>query len=237
MKLPVFALIVLTSSSLALAQESTQPYEPAVPPASIGVYGGGGYGGYGGGYYNGLGAGSTVAGSAETGMANVISAKGSYNLSTSAAAVNMTHAQSQEIQNHQQYENTYFEMRAENTAARNAEREPPPTPQQLARIAKETAPKPLSPNDINHVTGDLNWPGPLQMEMFASERQQLQALVGSQTQMGNLSYQDQMKARSIINNMDTKLKSQIRKMPPEDCVACKDFLKSLMFTTAKCHLS
>src|SRR5262245_25745017 len=77
--------------------------------------------------YGGYGGGTTAAGSASTGMANVISAQGDYNLSTSEAAINMTQAQSAEIQNRQEYTNTYFEMRATNKAARAAEEGPPPT--------------------------------------------------------------------------------------------------------------
>lgn len=236
MKSLLSTLVVLATTSWAIGQQPpTQPYEPAVPPPSIGVYGGGGYGGYYGGW--GGGAGSTVEGSAATGMANVISARGSYNLSTSAAAVNMTHAQSQEIQNHQQYENTYFEMRENNRAAVDAERGPPPTAQQLARIAQETTPKPLNPDAINHVTGELEWPEALQMDMFAADRQKLQALLGSYTQMGHLNYADQMKARALINDMAGKLKTQIRTIPPQDYVICKDFLSGLMVTTAKCYIS
>ena len=126
------ACLMSVSLALGQGQSSTQPYQPAVPPPSIGGYGGGGYGfGLGG------GVGSTVQGSAMTGMANVISAKGSYNLSTSAAAVNMTQAQKNEIENHQLYTNTYFDMRATNKAARAAEEGPRVTAEQVARMAHE----------------------------------------------------------------------------------------------------
>lgn len=222
---------LLLSASLALAQQSQAPYQPAVPPPSFGGYGGGyGYGGYGG-------AGTTVAGSAATGMANAISAKGSYNLSTSAAAVNMTQAQKNEIQNHQLYTNTYFEMRATNKKARAAEDGPPPTAEQLARMAHETAPKPLSAGEMNEVTGKISWPQALQLDLFATDRQKLEAVVGNYSQMGNLNYQDQITARGLINDMAAKLKTQIRNMPSTDYTTCKEFLRSLMFTTAHCQLS
>ena len=114
-----FLLILMAFPALMLAQSAppypgksgaSQPYQPAVPPPSM-VNGYGGWSEYGG------TGGGTVAGSAMNGMANVISAKGNYNLSTSAAAMNMTQVQKQEIQNHQQYTNTYFDMRATNRAA------------------------------------------------------------------------------------------------------------------------
>ena len=92
------------------------------------------------------------------GMANVISAKGNYNLSTSAAAINMTQAQKNEIQNAQLYTDTYFQMRATNKAARQAEAGPPPTIEQLARIAREGAPKPVTTQQVNPMSGQISWP-------------------------------------------------------------------------------
>lgn len=122
----ICAVLLLVSIAYGHQQATEAPYQPAVAPPSMGGYGGGGYGGYYGG-----GVGSTAAGSASTGMANVISARGSANLNNSAAAVNYTQAQSNEIKNHEQYTNTYFDMRATNKAARAAEDGPPPTAEQM----------------------------------------------------------------------------------------------------------
>ena len=90
-------MLVAVCSVAALVQAQAPgatPYQPAVPAASTVNS----YGGWAGGYSGG----ATVAGSAMNGMANAISAKGDYNLSTSAAAVNMTQAQKNEIENRQQ---------------------------------------------------------------------------------------------------------------------------------------
>lgn len=237
MKRSAFLLSLLTLVSFALGQQpqTTQtqaPYQPAVPAPSVGMYGGGGYGyGYGG------GAGTTAAGSSLTGMANVISAQGDYNLSTSAAAVNYTQAEKQEIQNRQLYTDTYFEMRETNKRAREAERGPLPTAEQLARIAHETAPKPLSPGEVNQVTGKLNWPSALQSDSFAPARSEFEKLFTSYSQLGTLNYTDQTKARKIIQGMNEQLKGLIRDIPPTDYTACKNFLQSLMYTTCKCQLS
>ena len=235
MKRSVPFLAMLTVVSLALGhqaqQQSTQnqPYQPAVPAPSVGVYGGGN-GFYGGGS-------NTAAGSAMNGMSNVISARGDAALSKSAAAVNLTEAQSREIQNRQQYTNTYFEMRETNKQARAAARGPPPTAEQLARLAHERVPRKLSPGEVNEVTGKLNWPSALTLDMFAADRKQFEGLFRSYSQMGTLDYAKQVKAREIINSMNKKLKAQVRTLPTPDYVACKSFLKSLMFTTCKSHLS
>ncbi len=226
------AVLLLVSIAYGHQQSTEAPYQPAVAPPSMGGYGGGGYGGY----YGGGGA-STAAGSASTGMANVISARGSANLNNSAAAVNYTQAQSNEIKNHEQYTNTYFDMRATNKAAREAEEGPPPTAEQMARIAHEGVPKQLSPSQFNHVTGQIDWPQALQLDMFATERQQLESVIGTYSQIGTLNYADQLKVRKLINDMAAKLKTQVRQMPPPDYAACKSFLNSLIYATSKVQLS
>ena len=138
---------------------TSPPYQPAVPaPTITSPYAG--YGGYSGG--------GTVAGSAMNGMANMISAKGNYNLSTSAAAINMTQARKNHIQNQQLAASTYFEMRAANRAARAAERGPSPTMEQLIRIAKERRPEDRwGRAKWIPSTAQLNWPSALQQDMFA----------------------------------------------------------------------
>ncbi len=172
-----------------------------------------------------------------TGMSNVISAKGNYNLNSSAAAMNMTQVQKQEIQNKQDNTNAYFAMRETNREATAAEAGPKLTAEQLARLAHETAPKPLSPGEFDAVTGTLDWPQALQLDEFASDREQLEKLFASFTEMGALKYADQTKARQIINSMNKRLKSKIHTLPAQDYSTCKSFLQSLIFTTCKCRLS
>ncbi len=235
-RLWVLLLIIVVFPAMILAQNypsqypapsgSPPPYQPAVPPPSI-VNGYGGYAGYGG------TGGGTVAGSAMNGMASVISAKGNYNLSTSAAAVNMTQAQKQEIQNRQQWTNTYFDMRATNRAARKAEEGPPPTMEQIARVARDGAPKPLASDQWNPVTGTISWPALLQQDQFSPQRTELEQLLAKQATYGRLDYADQMKARQNIETMFAGLKSQIKDAPPQDWMASQSFLKSMNYAVTK----
>ena len=74
--------------------------------------------------------------------------QGNRNLSNSAAAVNMTQAQKNEIENRQLATNTYFQCAGQREQAAAA-RGPPPTMEQLARIAKDGAPKPLGSNQMD----------------------------------------------------------------------------------------
>ena len=177
-----------------------------------------------------------MAGSAMNGMASVISAKGDYNLSTSAAAVNMTQAQKNEIENRQQYTNTYFEMRETNRKARAAEAGPNPTMEQLVKLAKEGVPKPLSPSQMDPVNGRIDWPTALQEASFASQRSEVEQLFAMRAKYGGLGYADQSKVRQIIDAMFSELKAQIRQIPPPDYVACRDFLQSLTYAASKTEL-
>ena len=207
----------------------TQPYEPAVPPPSMNFYGGAG--GYG---YN-IG-GTTPAGSAMNGMANAISAKGNYNLSTSAAAINMTQAQSNEMQNHQQYENTYFQMQNANQAYQKAHAQPRPTEEQLVRLAREEAPQPVSPSEVNPTSGKVNWPNVLMEPGFAADRTLLEQYSAEKAAHGSLCIADEMAARTTIESMFAELKTQVRIVPPQDYIDSRNFLRSMIYALAHSDL-
>ncbi len=226
------AISAILLAQIVAAQNQTtdsgsQPYQPSVPAGTTTNVGG---------YYGGSYGASTAAGSAMTGMANAVSAMGSYNLSTSAAAVNMTQARRNNIENQQAYTNTYFQMRAANQAYREAERGPRPTADQLARLARDGAPKPLSPSDVNSVNGEISWPPVLQQEGFASERVVLDQLSATMATHGSLSFSDQMAARKTVETMFASLKSQIKDIPPQDYITSRHFLRSLIYATARSDL-
>jgi hypothetical protein len=214
----LFSIAAVTAIALLPAQVRGQ-YPP--PP-------GYGYGyGYGGG---------TAASYNMNGMANMISAKGSYNLQSSQAAINMTQAQSQEIANHQQYTNTYFQMRETNRAYTEKERGPHPTAEQLARIAADGVPKPISPGEMDPVSGSLAWPDLLQDDQFEGDRAQVEKLVAKQASQGRLGFSDQKLARETIDNMFDELKAEIRDVPPQQYTSARSFLQSLIYQLTKTEL-
>ncbi|MBN2294375.1 MAG: hypothetical protein JXM70_18245 [Pirellulales bacterium] len=228
----LMALCVVMLGRIGTAQYQTQnpnsqPYQPAVPPPSMTTA----YGAYPG--YAGA---STAAGSKLNGMANVVSAKGNYNLSTSAAAVNMTQAQSKEIQNHQQYENTYFQMKQTNQAYQKAHAGPRPTEQQLVRLAREGLPKPVSSSQVNPVNGKIKWPAVLQMPCFAENRATLEKYSAKMAANGSLNIADQIDARKTIESMFKELKQQINNVPTYDYLASHKFLRSMIYALAHSDL-
>jgi hypothetical protein len=222
-------MVVAACPLLALGQPpgaapKPAPYQPAVPaPSTVNAYGG----------WAGNTGGGTVAGSAMNGMASVISAAGDYNLSTSAAAINMTQAQKNEIENRQQYTNTYFEMRATNKQARAAEAGPKPTMEQLTRMAQEGVPKKLTPSNLDPVSGTIAWPSMLQTEPYEPQRTELNQIFATTASNGGMAFSDQMKARQAIDGMFSVLKSQVRDVPPAVYVASREFLQSLKYTVCK----
>ncbi|OHB85183.1 MAG: hypothetical protein A2V98_20430 [Planctomycetes bacterium RBG_16_64_12] len=171
------------------------------------------------------------------GMGNVISSKGNYNLATSEAAINMTQAQQNEIQNHLTYANTYFQMKETNQAYKKAQAKPRPTEEQLARWAREAAPQPVSPSEVDPVSGAINWPNVLQQDSFAAQRTALEQLSAQKAAHGSLSISDEMAARKTIESMFAQLKSQVRDVPTQDYIASKHFLQSMIYALAHTGLS
>jgi hypothetical protein len=208
------------------SRDNSPPYQPSVPAPSVSSYSG--WPGYSGG--------QTPAGAALSGMASVISAQGDYNLATSAAAVNLTQADRNDIQNRQLAASTYWEMREAWRAQRDARRGPPPTMEQVARLAHYGVPKPLTPNEFDAVSGKLNWPSVLQQDSFASERDEVDQLFEKWAQYGTLTYAEQTKVRESINALFDQLNSQIKSIPPQVYTEARRFLRSVIYAATKADL-
>ena len=223
-RLIAFALFLVPSVD-AFAQ-SSQSYTPAVPAqASVSAYGG----------YMDTGA-STLEEGAMRGMASVISAKGDYNLATSAAAVNLTQAEKQDIVNRRDATQTYFDMQEINRAGRAVKKSPRLSQDQLVRIAAQAAPTKLSFNEIDLVSGRIYWPALLQKQEFASERAALEALSLKRAQYGSLGASDHEAAGQVIGTMSAKLKGLIKMASAQQYTASKNFLKNLMFAATGSQL-
>jgi len=183
------------------------------------------------------GGGGTAASNNMNGMANMMSAKGSYNLQTSQAAVNMTQAQSQEIANHQQYTDTYFQMRATNQAATEKAMGPHPSAEQLARMAADGVPKPISPSEMDPISGSVAWPDVLLDDDFTKGRKEVDALLGKKAANGRLGFKDQQQATKAIDGMYETLKGEIKDIPDMKYIESRDFLRSLVYSISQTDLN
>jgi hypothetical protein len=218
----VVGVVILTQSgSSQNSQSGSTGYQPAVPVAPQ-VYGGGGGGwGWGG------GGGGTAAGNAMQGMASVVNAAGNYNLSTSAAAINMTQAQKNEIENWSSFTNTYFDLRARNRQEAAAARGKPVSEEYMHRWAQAGAPKPLSTQQLDPVSGEIAWPDVLQDGKFRKQRDVLQAAMAERAKLGTLPSAGRQKAKAAAQAMLDELGELIRDVAPDDYVAAKRFIQSL----------
>jgi hypothetical protein len=213
----LIAAAAAASGSIALAQTS----QPITPPSNSGYYGYGGYPVYFGP--------STAGGSAAHGMADVVRSQGEANLNNSAAAINYSIARSNEIQNRSEWTSTYFQMRDENRRARAAERGPRATMADLVRYAQAGKPKPLSPSELDVVTGAVRWPLALQVEGYAKSRAELEEVFARRASSGTISPADYMKVRQVTATMMAQLQDGIRDVPPEQYTLSKRFLESLAY--------
>ena len=86
---------------------------------------------------------------------------------------------------------------------------------------------------IDPVTGELHWPSALQTDMFAEQRAPVEELASKWVKYGTLDYNDQRTVRTNIDGMFDGIKSQISSIPPQDYVACRKFLQSLLYATTR----
>jgi hypothetical protein len=224
-------IFVIAFPAMALGQVSkatpsgTPRSQPAVPTPLTASYGGGDYGSGG--------AAQTPEGAALQGMAQVISAAGQYNLAASTAAVNMTQAESNWLRNNVQWRQTLSQMRDIGRAERERERGPRPTPEELARRARAGAPRDLTTRQIDPVSGVLHWPAALRVASFQAQRGAVDDYAAKWVKYGGLDYDAQSQVRENIGTMLDSLKSQIASIPPQDYVACRAFLQSLLYATTR----
>jgi len=182
---------------------------------------------YGGGYVDNRAA--TAGESYARGMADVARSAGAYNLATSEAAINMTEAARQGIENREQWTTTYFEMRKANRAYREAERGPRHSMEDLVRYAQAGKPSPMSPSELDSVTGGISWPPLLKIGRYDQPRGELEALFAKRATYGGLGFEDQTKLRKATSTMLASLREQIRDVPASDYMASKKFLQSLAY--------
>lgn len=219
----VIALVAVLSFARSIASESTGgSYQPAVPNTTQ-IYSGSGYAGYS--------SPGTVAGSRMQGMASVVQAAGDYNLSTSAAYINMTQAQQQAIRNYADYTSTYFQTREMNRQARAAERGPRPTEADLVRMARSDVPKSLSPSELDPASGKIAWPLLLQDDRFAPERAALEQAFAARSRYGALKLDEVKKVNAAADAALANLKGMMKDVSGTDYAEAKRFVQSLAFTS------
>ena len=172
---------------------------------------------------------STVGESYARGMGDVIRSQGMANLANSEAAINMTEAARRDMENRDQWTDTYFQMRQKNRDYRATERGPRPSRESFVRMAAAGRPEKLSPSELDSVTGEVNWPRALARPEFADSRKELENLFAKRAAYGQSTWDDYTQISATLKKMQADLKKNIRSIPPSDYTASKRFLDSLAF--------
>ena len=170
---------------------------------------------------------STAAEGGLRGMADVVRSAGQANLDNSAAAINYSVARNNQIKNQREWTNTYLDMRQTNKAYQDANRRPKATMEQRIRMAQIDKPKPLSPGEVDVVTGEIQWQRLLLSDTFAEQRNEVNQAFAERASNSVLGPDDYLGVRNTIKAMLASLEEQIRNVPQMEYVAAKRFLQSL----------
>jgi hypothetical protein len=154
---------------------------------------------------------------------------GEANLSNSAAAINLSIARRNQIDNRAAAANTYFQMRQANRAYRAAEAGPRATMEDLVRFAQVGKPKPLSPGEVDPVNGAINWPILLRSKDLAKDRAKVEAAFAKRASQSSLGAEEYMEIRQTTSQMSSKLKKRIREVPSYEYMKSKKFIDSLAY--------
>ena len=177
--------------------------------------------------YWGGGHASTAAEGAARGMADVVRSAGEANLLNAQAAGYYEEARSMNIDNHLKYTKTYFEMKRANKEYRDATKAPRPTSEQLFRLAKDATPKSLTPDQLDPVTGRINWPELLLTSDFDECRQSLDSLYADRASAsGRINMDQYNQIRNLVQQAQGVLKKKINEVP-QVFTGANAFLKQL----------
>jgi hypothetical protein len=173
---------------------------------------------------------STAEEGALRGMADVTRSAGAANLMNSAAAKNWQDATRKYIENRQYGTETYFNMRDINRAAREAERGPRPTREDLVRYSQARMPDRLSVSDLDPLTGDIGWPTVLRDDQYGQYRQALETLYAQRAAAGGyLNEEQRAQVKQLTAGMQAELKANIRQYSANNYLQAKKFIEGLDF--------
>ncbi|MGY8769657.1 MAG: hypothetical protein ACKVH8_14665 [Pirellulales bacterium] len=173
---------------------------------------------------------STVGESHARGLSEIVRSSGEANLNNSAAAINVEEARSKYIENRNEAQQVWFEMRRRNDAYRAEKAGPKPTSEQLFRLNKQRAPKRLANSEIDPLTGDIAWPFILTDTPYTEYRAKLDQAFTTRAEHGSYASVSQYnEVTNTANAMNDVLKSKIREYKPQDYTNASSFMKALIY--------
>jgi hypothetical protein len=155
--------------------------------------------------------GSTAAGDAARGMSGIISAQGERNLSNSQAAINLTDARSNQIDNQIKSVNAYWEKKGiynEHQAEENQEIQ-----RQRNEYMATHRLQSLTPEEFDRATGQVNWLKVLEQPSYTQYRSKLDELFKKRSYQGFLSGDEYLEATNASKQWRALLGSQKTEYP------------------------
>jgi hypothetical protein len=197
--------------------------------AQFGVWRPYGYGafGYGGGY-----GGGTVAGNYMQGMSQVIRSQGEYNYLSSQAGINYEEARSKYLDNQKKWAENYFQMKERRQAIEVQQREINKQTNEAraaALAAKPPVSRGLGPNALDPLTGRITWPEVLLGRDFDAPRTQIDQSLELRAKTSHGAGTSE-KIHAAVNEMLSRLRSQIETIPANQYIAARKFLDALDYT-------
>ncbi|HVX16338.1 MAG TPA: hypothetical protein VHC22_34450 [Pirellulales bacterium] len=191
------------------------------PLAAFGQFFGMPYGGY---YASTAGEGYAI------GMADMVRSAGMATLMTSKAAGNVEDARSKYIDNVMKSTQAYIDRERMLQSYQDSLRRPPPTSEQLYRMAQIGLPQALSASQLDPVSGKIAWPVVLRDDAFESYRQTAQEFFQEATaKPETFSYDSYNQFQQASSDCLGELKARIKDYRPNDYIQAKKFIESLTY--------
>jgi hypothetical protein len=177
---------------------------------------------------------ATVGESRANGLSNIITARSQANLTNSEAAQNYEAVRSAQLDNRVKTASTYFDMRRMNTTERFG------TPEEKAahkaanqekyyEWARSGRPDRPSSQQLDPITGKINWPFSLMPDKYAPYRDELNELFAKRAQHGGyLTYTEYTQLEKTTDAMYASLKEEIKELNSMDYINAKNFIQALM---------
>lgn len=177
---------------------------------------------------------ATVGESRANGLSNIITSRSQANLTNSEAALNYEEVRSKELDNRVKTANTYFDMRRMNTEERFG------TPEEKAahkaanqekyyEWARSGRPDRPSSQQLDPITGKINWPFTLMPEKYTPYRSELDDLFAKRAQQGGyLTYAEYTQVEKTTDAMYASLKDDIKELDSTDYINAKNFIQALL---------
>jgi hypothetical protein len=181
----------------------------------------------GGGSYGG----GTADGNFMFGAAQVIRAQGDYNALTTQGMINFEMARSGYIDNAVKWSQFYSRMREANEVYKRQKLEQNRhSPEVLAKVAASDVPRALNSDELDAVTGRINWPEVLMDDQYAALRSDLEHLFQLRAWTTTRTTVTGLKIHEDTRQLLELLRRNIENMPASDYIAARKFIDALDYS-------